>query len=77
MRGNSHSQLKQRARSQSLSNNIHIVFWKGTDYIVQRKVDNPEAWHIRRRGIIGIIKTVTERFGLGKEEAIDWLENNL
>lgn len=63
-----------RARSYRLSDSLYLVRWRGGDYIVQGPAP---VWKVRRRGTPGILATVTEKEGLGKEEAIRWIECNV
>ena len=53
---------------------LFIVNYRGSTLIVQRGKGN--EWKIRRDGTTGVIHTLTEEHGLGKEEAIDWIERN-
>ena len=64
----------ERATSFQLQPTIWLVRWKGGDYIVQGQ---SPWWHIRRRGSPGILQTIMEKEGLGKEEAVAWIENNI
>ena len=73
---NQGSQLNSRAKSQLLTENSWLVSWKGGDYIVQRVLHSKKIWKIRRRNNVALIHILTEREGLGKEEAIAWIEAN-
>jgi hypothetical protein len=63
-----------RPLSTTLCDDYHMVGWRGAFFIVQQSA--PGTWLIRRRGCPDILKKLTEVNGLGKEEAIDWIERN-
>jgi hypothetical protein len=63
-----------RATSDCLAPNVYIVDYKGASFIVQRQGE--KTWKIRRRGMTGVIKMITEQHGYGKEEAIHWIERS-
>lgn len=62
-----------RPTSHELQPGFHIVQHRGAMLIVQGESGK---WKIRREGTTGVIHTLTEKHGLGKEEAIDWIERN-
>ena len=69
---NSGNQLNQRATSKLLSKDLYRVDWKGSQYLVKR---DGSDWRIRHLES-GKLSVITEKEGLGKEEAIDWIERN-
>ena len=76
---NSGSKLNTRAKSQPLTQHSWLVTWKGGDYIVQRIVTQSivsNSWKIRRRDNTHLLHILREKEGLGKEEAIEWIEQN-
>lgn len=69
------SRRVERATCTHLTDNIYVVRWKGGDYSIQK---TGNTWKIRRRGgPIPPIAVIEERYGFGKEEAIDWIEENV
>lgn len=63
-----------RPTSHEVKPGIYIVQHRGATLIVQR--GRGKEWKIRRQGTTGVIHTLTEQDGFGKEEAIDWIERN-
>jgi len=72
---NGSNRLTSRATSRQITTLLHLVCWKGGEYVVQG--NHSGEWKIRHRGIPGVLHTVVEQEGLGKEEAIAWIEANL
>lgn len=71
---NSGPKLQPRAFAKELTPTLYVVTWKGGDYTIKQFGDG--TWRIRKRGIDKPLTILTEQFGLGKEEAIDWIERN-
>lgn len=74
---NSNSQFVQRAKSEKVSDRFYVVTWKGGEYeVIKKKSEN--RWLIyRSHDSLEPIHVVEEQFGLGKEEAIAWIEGNV
>jgi len=67
----------QRAKSRALMGSVHLVSYRGATYVIHcRTRFSPHWWVIKRRGQRHIVMVIEEKHGLGKEEAIAWIEAN-